>query len=70
MYCTQENAQVYVGRKLFANRPFHYYPLKIVKSDGIYYYVDRNGVKVKIPSERESAIYFEWVEPNTTNKGH
>ena len=62
MTITQENAEKYDKQLLFApNGLFHYYPLKVVKGKDGYIVVDRDFTRMKIPTEKDGGIFFEYA---------
>lgn len=64
MRLTQQNAYQFVGKSLFGGL-FHYWPLRVVQcKDGLYYYIDRNGVMIQCPDENDlfNDVYFDRVE--------
>ena len=65
MQITQENGLQYVGKTL-QGRAFHYFPLKVVQnSDGKIAVIDRNKVRMTVPSENDhpiNQIHFDYVE--------
>lgn len=47
-YITIDNIENFAGKMVHCkNGMWHYYPLKISKKDGKYYYTDRNGVMME-----------------------
>ena len=71
MYCTRENASVYVGRTLNVNERngCHYYPLRIVERFGSYWYIDRHNTMMKVPGAKDfgGGLYFDYDEPTEVN---
>jgi hypothetical protein len=65
MRITQENGLQFVGKTL-QGRAFHYFPLKVVQDpDGKIAVIDRNKVRMVVPSETDHPIYqiyFDSVE--------
>ena len=72
MHLTQENAHEYEGKKVDAHRRyFHYYPLEVKKgSRGEYDVIDRNGVRMAIPPERDlfNRIDFDFIVPASSEE--
>lgn len=64
MRLTKENAHLYEGKKLDANkRLFHYYPLEVMKINGEYMVKDSVGVCMSVPPESDifNSIHFDLV---------
>lgn len=64
MRLTQQNAADLVGKSLFDGN-FHYWPLRVIHNEnGLYYYIDRNGVMMKCPDQNDlfNAVYFDRYE--------
>lgn len=64
MRLTQQNAADLVGKSLFGGR-FHYYPLRVIHhKNGLYYYIDRNGVMMKCPDQNDifNVVDFDRAE--------
>jgi hypothetical protein len=68
MRLTQENAHLYVGKKVDANkRLYHYYPLEVKeKLDEKYRVKDAVGVCMEIPLESDfhNRIDFDFIVGN------
>ena len=65
MYLTVQNAEKYLGKTLYSNKPrFHYYPL-IVKqfNNGRFYYRDSTGTCIPVPDEKDlfNSVYFDYA---------
>lgn len=62
MRLTQENAYLYEGKKLDANKRLqHYYPLEVKKGrNGKYIVKDKVGVCMEIPSEQDRFNRFDF----------
>lgn len=54
------------------SRFFHYYPLRVVKGkNDRYYYVDRNGTMMPVPSDTDTfnTVYFDTVQKERLQHG-
>ena len=55
-FITIDNIDEFVGKMIHCrNGMWHYYPLKISKKEGKYYYTDRNGVKMEFTEDLKIA---------------
>lgn len=64
MILTSKNAQDYVGKFLYSNKPlFHYYPLKVSRlTSGGYAVTDRTGTMMLVGDSPFNSYQFDYVK--------
>ena len=65
MYLTIQNAEIYLGKTLYAYKPlYHHYPLVVKQfNDGRYYYKDLTGTCIPVPDKADlfNKVYFDYA---------